>query len=104
MRSKQSSRSARSKELFGGADGTADADGAVGPGLFPRFDVLEGFLEVEALDGVEDTDLEARAGQVEEVLGRELGGVVQDLVVECGVIPVIGGDYAFGSRHDCLPD
>jgi hypothetical protein len=48
------------RELFGRADRSADADRVIRRGLLPGGDVLQGFGEVEVLEGVIHHHLEAR--------------------------------------------
>ena len=55
-------------QLLGGADRAADAGGAVRRGLLPRLDVFERLGGVELLDGFVERDLEAGAGELEDVL------------------------------------
>ena len=81
-------------ELFGGADGTADARGVVVGGLLPGVDVFESLGEVEVLEGVVHDDFEAGAGELAEVSLSEAGGVVDEVGIEGGVIPPVGGDVA----------
>ena len=90
------------RKLFGGADGAADADGIVGGGLLPGFDVFEGFGKVELFDGVVEDDLEAGAGETQHVLGREPRGVGEDLGIEGGVVPPFGGEFAELACHEFL--
>lgn len=86
-------------QLLGGADGAADAGGIVGRGLFPRVDILESFGEVEVFEGVVEDDLEAGARELQELLGRELGGGFDDGGVEGGIIPPVGREAAKFAWH-----
>ena len=81
-------------ELFGGADGAADAGGVVVGGLLPGVDVFEGLGEVEVLEGVVHDDFEAWAGELAKVALGEAGSVVDEVGIESGVIPPVGGDVA----------
>jgi hypothetical protein len=62
-------------------------------------DVFEGLGEVEILEGVIHHDLEAGARELAQVALGEPRGVVDEVEVEGGVVPPIGGDVTEFARH-----
>lgn len=90
-------------ELFGGADGSADADRIIGCCLLPGFDVFECLGTVKFFDCLVVVDGESRAREFEERFFGKLGGIGQDFRVECGVVPPIGRDFAKRASHNKKP-
>ena len=86
-------------KLFGRADRAADADGVVGRGLLPGGDILQGFGEIEVLEGVVHHHLEARTRELAQVAFGELRRVVDERGVERGVVPPVGRDVAEFAGH-----
>ena len=62
-------------ELFGGADGAADAAGVIWSRSAPGGDVFEGFGEVEIFEGVVENDFETGARKLFDVFKGEFGDV-----------------------------
>ena len=88
------------RELLCGADGPADADGVVRRGLTPRVDVFKRFSEVKILKRVVHDDLESWARKLAQITLGEARGVVDEVCVEGGIIPPVGGDVAEFAWHE----
>ncbi len=87
------------RQLLRGADGAADAHGIVGRGLPPCFDVLQRLGQVKILQRVVHFHGEAGAREAFHLARRQLGGVADNVVVERGVVPPVGGDGAELAGH-----
>src|SRR5688572_20736790 len=87
------------RQLLGGTDWPADADGVVVRALAPRAYVFERLGEVELLERVVQDDAEAGTGEAREIARRQPGRLVDQGGVEGRVVPPVGRDRTEFARH-----
>ena len=88
------------RELLGGTDRTADADGIIVAALPPGVNVLKRLGKVEVLQRVIQDDLEAGPGELGQVAAVIRASGFDDLGVKGCIIPPIRCDGAECSGHD----
>ncbi len=82
------------RKLLRRADRPADTGRPVLRGLLPGFDVFEGLGQVEACERIVEHDLEARPGQPQHFLRRQPRGLLDEILVQGGVVPPLRRNHA----------
>ncbi len=89
------------RQLLGRADRTADAGRIVVGRAAPGVDIFQRLGQIEIFERVVHHHAEAGPAQARQVLGRQPGGVVENLGVQRRVVPPAGGNLADRSAHGC---
>lgn len=87
------------RELFRRPDRAADPDRVVVRALTPGMHVFERLGKIELLERVVHDDGETRARQPDEIARSQPGDFVDQVGIERGVVPPVGGNGTEFSRH-----
>ena len=81
------------RQLLGRPNWPTDPNRIIRRRLLPGPDVFERFAQVEFLERIVEDHLKSRARKLQEIVRSQTGGVLNQLIIESGVIPPVRGNF-----------